>query len=175
MAVLSVPLAKSHLNISSGNYDAELLLFIDAAEAAIAGRVGPLASTAVTARVYPVGYAMALPVSPAISLTSVTPALGAALTLADLHLNTTTAVVTFNDGRCFTERYYDVVYAAGRASVPAHLLLAVKELLRHMWFTQRGGSVRPASPQAETVPGSAYTFPTCVEQLLALDPQSGMA
>lgn len=170
MSVLTLAQGKAHLNITVATYDTEVQEFIDAAEAAIAKRVGPLASTSTTSRVAG-GCSLSLPVTPVISLTSVTPVNGSALTVADLHVEAN-GDVTYNTGGSFTSASYDVVYAAGRASVPADLLMAVKELLRHMWTTQRGsGSGRPGSPFAEslanTVPGSAYTFPIRVEQLVA--------
>jgi hypothetical protein len=72
-----------------------------------------------------------------------------------------------------------VVYSAGRASCPADLLLAVRELVRHIWETQRGGTRRPgssaSSETANTIAGAAYLFPFRVEQLLAPYIQPGFA
>jgi hypothetical protein len=72
-----------------------------------------------------------------------------------------------------------VVYLAGRSTVPDDLLFAVKELVRHLWTTQRGGATRPGSQQSDamsnTLPGAAYVFPFRVEQLLAPHEQPGFA
>ena len=175
MSTLTLTEAKQHLNITVTTYDAELQTFIDSAEAAIAKRCGPLAATSTTVRVRG-GCSLSLPVTPTISLTSVTPVLGSALTLADLHLEPS-GEVTYNTGAVFPAPWYDVVYSAGRSSVPADLLAAVKELLRHLWTTQRGGSARPGGPVSDalsnTIPGSAYTFPIRVEQLIAPHAQVG--
>lgn len=171
MAALTVPVAKVHLNIKTGDNDGEIEAVIAAAEVAIAERVGPLAPTAVTVRVRGCLLALRLPVTPAISLTSVTPVGGTALTLSDLYLDADAGLVTYNSGDGFAEAFYDVVYQAGRAVCPDDLLMAVKELVRHMWATQRGGSQRPGSQPSDalsnSLPGSAYTFPFRVEQLIA--------
>jgi len=179
MSAVTLAAAKSHLNIAVSTNDGELQGFIDSAEAAIARRVGPLASTATTARVRGCSDALVLPKSPAVSLTSVTPADGVALTLADLYLDTLAAVVTYDSGAAFTARYYDVVYEAGRAECPDDLVLAVKELVRHLWSTQRGPTRRPGSTDSDsasnTIPGAAYIFPFRVEQLIAPHDQPGFA
>lgn len=180
MSVVAPSEVKTHLNITGATHDGELQSFIDAAEAAIGERVGPLASTAHEARVRGGGTALVLPVAPAVSLTSVTPADSTALTLSDLYLNEDAGVVTYESGGSFSARHYDVVYQAGRATCPADLKLAVKELVRHLWTTQRGSAPRPgggplSDSTSNTLPGAAYVFPFRVEQLLAPHEQPGFA
>lgn len=171
MSALSVPDALTHLNMTSGNHDGELTRMIDAAEAAIAKRVGPLEATAVTERVSGGRTSLVLNHPPFISLTSVTPVGGTALTVGDLYLSPAGIVTYAESDTCFGERSYDVAYSAGRATCPDDLLMAVKELVRHMWDTQRGGARRPGSTTSDaasnTLPGAAYLFPFRVEQLLA--------
>lgn len=166
MSALTLAEAKTHLNITVSTYDTELQAVIDSAEAALAKRVGPLVSTAVTRRIPGGTYELALPVTPAISLTSVTPRSGTALTLTDLYLDTTTGMVTFNNLGPFVAAYYDVVYAAGRTTCPSDLLFADKELVRHLWTTQRGGTPR-RSDDANPVPGAAHLLPYRVSELIA--------
>lgn len=179
MSVLTLADARTHLNVTAGPHDAEVQAFIDAAEAAIIQRCGPLASTAATVRVRGGGTALVLPTIPAVSLTSVTPVDGTALTLADLYLDTGAGLVTYNSGSTFTDRLYDVVYNAGRTTCPEDLLMAVKELVRHMWQTQRGPTRRPGSQPSEgtanTVPGAAYLLPFRVSELIAPHLQPGFA
>ena len=179
MSVLDLASANAHLNITSGTSDVEVQAFIDAAEAAIAKRCGPRASTAVTVRVRGGALELLLTTTPALSLTSVTPVDGTALTLGDLYLDTAAGLVTFNSGSAFSARYYTVVYNAGRSPCPADLLMAVKELLRHMWQTQRGPTRRPGSQPSEgtanTVPGAAYLLPFRVSELIAPHLQPGFA
>lgn len=170
MAVLTLPLAKTHLNIpaATGTHDVELQAVIDAAEAAIGERVGPLEPTARTVRAVPTFRHIRVP-GPAVSLTSITDADGAAITLSDLYLNAGPGLISFNDGRSFTSRYYTVVYSAGRAICPNDLLLAVKELVRHLWESQRGAARSAISPMgdAPNVGGPGYLLPYRVQELIA--------
>ncbi|GGO86625.1 hypothetical protein GCM10011584_09390 [Nocardioides phosphati] len=165
-SVLSLSDAKLHLNISVDTWNAEIEAFIAAAEAALEERVGPLQPRSRTDRVRGGGPALALYASPAISLTSVTEVGGVALTVADLSLHTSAGVVRFVHGGTFTGREYDVAYTAGRGTCPDDLMLAVKELVRHLWqSSQRGNGQRGGS--AEVVPGAAYMFPNRVLELIS--------
>lgn len=170
MAVLDLASAKVHLNITGTDHDTELTAMIADAEASIAERVGPLEPQARTVRVRPSGASLLVP-SPAATLTSVTDADGTTLTFADLHLEGRPGVITFNDGRTFTSRWYDVAYGYGREDCPADLVMAVKEMLRHLWQTQRGPTRRPGSNTSETtantIPGAAYLLPFRVSELIA--------
>jgi len=178
-SVLLLTEAKTHLNITVGTYDTELQDVIDAAEAVLSQHVGPLQSTARTDRVPGYVDALVLPMLPVVSLTSVTSSGGTVLTLSDLYVDQRSGVVTYNSGACFTERYYTVVYSAGRASCPDDLLLADKELVRHLWGARRGGAQRPGSAPSEstanTIPGAGYLLPFRVQQLIAPHVQPGFA
>lgn len=177
MSVLALADAKAHLNTTTTTNDAELVDMINAAEAAISRKVGPLEPTTRTVRV-PGGSSLVLPATPAVSLTSVTPVGGTALSLANLYLNPESGVVSDLYGCSFPAIAYNVVYVAGRGECPDDLVLAVKELVRHMWETQRG-SVRVGPLQSDslsnTLPGSAYTFPIRVNELLAPHVRFGFA
>lgn len=180
MSALQLAAAKEHLNIPSSNLDPEIELqaVIDSAEAAIAQRCGPLVPTEVTDRIRGERGKLALYTTPVISLVSVTPAGGSALTVDDLNVSAG-GVVEYLGAGFFTSRFYDVVYSAGRTECPADLLLAVKELVRHLWEPQRGPARRPGSTTStetsNTVPGAAYMFPFRVVQLIAPHEQSGFA
>lgn len=178
MSALELDDAKAHLNITVTTYDLELQAVIDSAEAALAERVGPLVSTQVTRRIPGGVWELALPITPAISLTSVTPRSGTALNLADLYLDTTTGMVTYNNLGPFVAAYYDVVYAAGRETCPKDLLFAIKELVRHLWQTQRGSGrsmlaeVQPG--EVRGIPGAAHLLPFRVSELIAPHMQIGV-
>lgn len=178
MAVLSLPDAKAYLNITTTESDTDLTAIIASAEAAIARRVGPLEAAARTERVYPNETALVL-LPPAASLTSVVDDSGSALTVGDLYLNSESGVVTRNDGGAFSARYYTVVYQYGRATCPEDLVLAVKEMVRHLWVTSRGVPSRAKSAMSEatanTIPGAAYILPFRVSELIAPHMQPGFA
>lgn len=170
MSVVLLADVKTHLNLTVTTHDVELQAFIDAAEAAIGERVGPLATVTRTVRVTPHPKALRVP-SPAASLTSVTDYAGTAVTVGDLRLDSDAGLIYYLDGRSFSGAWYDVVYTHGHSPCPADLKLAVKEMVRHLWDTQRGPTRRPgAAPSdamANTIPGAAHMFPYRVSQLLA--------
>jgi hypothetical protein len=180
MSVLTLAEAKKHLNITDGDHDAEVQSFVDAAEAALAvSRVGPIGPVPTTARVSGGGRTLLLPVAPAVSLTSVTPTGGAALTLTDLYLDKTAGTVAYTSDAPFTAFWYDVVYVAGRAAndVSDYLLWVNRELLRAMWSVQRPFGGRFASTPASAEPNTSIP-PTArlLDQLLAdYPPKTGFA
>lgn len=173
MSALTLAEAKTHLNITVTTYDNELQAVIDSAEAVLTQRVGPLVSTPTTRRVQGGSYSLVLPVTPALTLTSVTPRSGTALTLTDLYLDVRTGLVTYNNLGPFVAAYYDVVYNAGRTTCPSDLLFAVKELVRHMWAPQRGGAARTL-PDGAGLPGAAHLLPYRVSELIAPHVQIGV-
>lgn len=175
MSVLPLAEAKTYLNITAGTYDGELQGFIGAAEAAIAHRVGPLEPTVVTARIGGAA-ALVLPVYPVLSLTTIADDGGTSVPTVGLSVDLASGVVS---GSTFGSDFYTVTYSAGRNPCPADLRLAVMELVRHMWQTQRGPTARPGSAASDaasnTIPGAAYLFPFRVEQLLLPHTQLGFA
>ena len=178
MAVLELDDAKDYLNITVDTSDADLTAIIASAEATIARYVGPLEAASRTDRVYPSGDAL-LVRPPAVSLTSVADSSGSALTVGDLYLNADAGVITRNDAGSFSASYYTVVYQYGRSTCPDDLMLAVKEMVRHLWDTKRGPSRRPGSTASEitanTIPGAAYILPFRVSELIAPHIQPGFA
>ena len=152
MSVLSLSEAKSHLNITTDVYDVELQSVIDSAEGVIGDICGPLAPTAVTDRVrVSGGYSFTLRTTPVISLTSATSIFGTATADVSQLFVSPSGVVTWRDGISrFYWGDYDVVYQAGRATVPPALLFAVKEVLRNLWDSQRSAArgVAPGSVPA---------------------------
>ena len=134
MAVLTLPELKRHLGAKATDDEADLLVLIDAAEAAVAQRCGPLASTETTVRVRG-GRSLVVP-SPVISVTSVTARSGAVVDAGSYYVLGDSGVIASDSG--FAEDFYDVVYAAGRATCPPDLLLAVREMARYMWLSRRG-------------------------------------
>lgn len=176
MPVLDLDDVKSYLKLKDNvdTYDAEVQAIMDAAEAAIAQRVGPLEPTTVTLRLAGGRYVRSLALStlPVLSLTSITPVGGGdPIDLDTLHVDLPSGVIEYDLGcQAFPLRHYTIVYQAGRTECPADLILAAKELVRHLWQTQRGPT-RANSPTSEatsnTVPGAAYLMPFRVSELIA--------
>lgn len=175
MSVVTLAAAKAYQNINVATWDAELQLFLDAAEAAIVNKCGPLTSTSVTKRVRGGKDFLSLSTTPVLTLTSVTPVGGTALDVSKLN-GDPAGPIEYLAGGTFTARFYDVVYNAGRSTLPADLAQAVKEQTRHLWESQQGGTRRPgaAAPQGPA-PGSAYAFTYKVNELIAPYLQGGFA
>lgn len=172
MSPLPLDEVKEHLGIAATfvDHDVELQRFIDAAESAMARRCGDLGATPSTARVDGGTGSLVLPTAPIVSLTSVVPVGGVAEDPSGLYLNSAAGTVERGDGTAFMARAYDVAFTSGRATTPPDLLLATKELIRHLWLTQRGASPGNAGALpdlGDPVVGTSYSWPWRVEQLIA--------
>ena len=177
--MLSLADAKIFLNIPAGTTtdDTEITNMISEAYAAITVRVGELdLVTGLTARVRGGSGHLVVPRGPVNSVTSITPVGGAALDVTQ-YINEGRAISSLTSSTwTFSSQFYDVVYTAGRNPVPGDLAQAVKQMLLHMWQTQRGGSVRRQSGQDQgPPPGSAYLIPYRVAELIAPHLQAGFA
>lgn len=166
MAVLTLTDAKRFLSVKATDDEADLTTVMAAAEAAVAKVCGPLEATAVTKRVRG-GNSLVLPITPVISITSVTGKSGAVVASTDYSLWPEAGVLTTTLSG-FAEEFYDVVYSAGRAACPADLLQAVKEMTRHLWTTRRG----PTTGVAGSEPLNARRR---AEELMAPHMQPGFA
>lgn len=191
MSVLGLDDAKAYLRMSSTENDAELQTFIDAAEAALARRVGPLAITSVTERVRGWRDYLHVTTLPAVALTSVTPVGigGAILDANDLYLDAGGVIQFVQTGLVtsgyFYAKFYDVVYTAGRAVTTTSfgdLYMAIRELVRHLWTTQRGsGTRRPGNDPPERrfaaveAMGAPFMLPNRVIELIGPYVPSGIA
>lgn len=160
MTAVSLTDAKLFLNLRTNTNDAEVVATLEAAEAIIAGRVGPLEPTTVTETVTPVGTRMTLAYHPVIQIVSVT-RYGYAVDLTGWSVSPF-GVVT-SPGNLAGE--YAVTYQAGRepGELPPQLAQAVKELTDHLWKAQRGPTARPGQEPQQT---PAYLLPPRVEALL---------
>jgi hypothetical protein len=176
MSVLTLADAKTHLNEQTSANDVELQSFVDAAEAAIAAQIGPLTPTAKTERVRG-GRVLLVSTLPISTLTSVTPVFGSPLDASFLYIDANAGIVSYY-ASWFPLPYYDVAYTAGRAvssSAFPDIYQGIKELVRHLWMTQRGSASAAARysghgtalDTVSPVPGSAYSWPTRVTELLA--------
>lgn len=173
-SVLSLADARDYLGITGPAEDVRLTAVIATAEAVITNRCGALQSVVRTDRILGAtsawANALALPVTPVIDLTSVTGFSGTALVVSDLHVELLSGVITYNTGAPFIERWYTVVYHAGRAACPADLLTAVKKLTKQLWQDQRGPVRRGGDDTAV-----GYLLPFDVEELISPYLQAGFA
>lgn len=163
MPVLTLGEIKDHLNITSSDYDAEIATKGAAAESALARKIGPLQSTSVTERVRGGRGQLTLSTRPVISLTSVTPVGGTALTVGDLDVDPESGVIEWDTSGTFSASRYVVAYLAGWDPLPEDLRHAVLELVAHMWKPRRG----PTRQGAEPEPDATFAWPRRVIELVA--------
>lgn len=171
MSALELNDVAEHLNLTSADNNAKLAAKLASAQSALEKRVGLMEVATVTARVSASGalrlpfFQRLRPTFPAIAITSITPVGGVAVSITDLTVDDINVV----RGASFSGTY-DVVYTAGHDPLPNDLAEALRELTRHLWTTQRGGSQRPGSQPSEalsnSLPSSAKTLPFRIEQLI---------
>lgn len=171
MSAVTLADVKTHMNMDSAVNDTELQRFIDVAETAIGTRTGPLTPVSVVEKHNGGGQVLVLRRPRAVSLTSITYADGSTSTLSDYDLDPDTAIIYWNAntlGRfpgC--GRNVVVTYQAGFASLPADLVHAVKELVRHLWETQRPNRLLRGASVDDLVPGAFSSWPIRVQELVA--------
>jgi hypothetical protein len=180
-SIISLAEAKTHL--SGGNIaawtgdDDELRNFLAAVTEVIESKVGPCVRRTVTQRVAEGGCTLALTQYPVISVTSVTSVWtgGPTWTGSSLVTDTDAGTVTTQLGAVpFYYGPWDVVHTVGRAVIPERYQHAAKELLRHLWESQRGqleaGPLSAGAGETFTASsGWAFSVPNRVLELLADD------
>lgn len=185
MSIATLAEAKAYLNITSPTVDAELQLFVDAADPVIENIAGPVTPAAFD-EFYDGGLtAIVLRNWPVISVETLTEYAGTAPTVLTVAANpaaqtSTTFVLEKATGMLyrtgagvpgwFAPGYENVrvQYTAGRAATPPNIKLAALELIRHMYqSTQQSG--RPAFGGAledQVWAPAAFAVPTRVIELL---------
>lgn len=141
--IVSLTVAKAHLNMRRNENDDELRGWIGAVTEVIENRVGPCLVREYTATVRGGGSSWWLPRYPVLELVSASAVGGSGnLQVSDLRLIGETGQVVSANGRCVPGGMWTVVYLAGREVIPANIVQACLIVLKHLWETQRGGSGR---------------------------------
>ena len=178
-SILSLAEAKLHLSAGPGSTwtsdDDELRNFLQAVTEVVEAKVGPCVRRTTTQRV--AGYsaaAIVLNQAPVITVTSVTSVWsgGPAWTTPQLIVDGDAGIVSVQFGAPpFWYGPWDVAYVSGRAVVPERFQHAAKELLRHLWDSQRGQlAAAPLGGETfTTTTGWAFSVPNRVVELLADD------
>ena len=181
-SILSLAEGKAHL--SAGNAlvtwtvdDDELRNFMQAVTEVVESKVGPCVRRTVTQRVTGPCRTIVLNQAPVISVTSVTSVWsgGPSWTTSQLVVDGDAGTVDTQWGAIpFWWGPWDVVYVVGRAVVAERWIHAAKELLRHLWETQRGeleaGPLSAGSGETFTTSaGWAFSIPNRVLEMLADD------
>lgn len=163
---------KAHLNMTGATYDDELMAFMMAATELVEDKAGHTVRREFTDRIRRDGNYLRLPRVPVLQVTSVTSiwAGGPAYATADLIVDGAAGRVYPADGTWFTGGPWDVTYKAGRTAALEKHLHAFKDLVRHLWETQRGpapsGVLGGGTEEYVTSFGLAFTYPRRVLESL---------
>jgi len=173
--LLSLADAKTHLNITTVTYDAELQTFIDAAAVVIESRVGPIDSATHT-QTFSCGGSNVLVLGRA-HVTAVTALTlvrdgSSPITLAGLVIDAVTGIVR-SKTQLFPVEPFNVTYTVSlTAPYPANLVMACKIIVQNMWETQNARGRN----DDDLLPGAAYLIPYRAEALIkATDTIGGFA
>lgn len=173
-AITSVFDAKRHLNLSltSTVYDEELYEFTCVAAEIIESKVGSIAVRTVTDERHTGGGSLWLRHPPVLAVTAINLLSDGSSAYPVANVVTSYGGrVERSDGQPFETGPFLVTYQCGRPIVPHHLQHASKELISHLWDTQRGNTVvgqaaAPGESETFSVQGRAYTVPRRVLELL---------
>lgn len=163
--------AKTHLNITASTYDVELQAFVDRATAAAETHLGhPIVVATVTESHDGGSEAVRLRRVPeypgVVAVTGVTED-GAAVSASGYTVNTAAGLLYRVTGTWASGRQnVAVTYTSGYSTVPADLKLAVLEMVRHLWKTQRGGMDGRNPLGGDETAGTGWTYPRRVLEVL---------
>ncbi|MFI9344927.1 hypothetical protein ACIG0D_27230 [Streptomyces sp. NPDC052773] len=173
--ILSLQEAKRHLKKTDDRDDEEIRDWNEACTRAVEQFVGPVVMRTVTENArFVSARSLALTLTPAVELTSVTSATasGTSYNVDDLILDGATGIVTRLDGGLMYGPLR-FVYVVGRPIVTANIRGAARIILQHLWRTRQG----PGRPQrgiedfdvTEPLPGLGFAIPNRAVQLLDPD------
>jgi len=185
--VISLAVAKRHLNMDPAitTDDDELLDFILAATDIIESKVGAVVVRPITRERHNAGGSLWLRNLPVVTVTSILPWLtfGVGYSVAQVTWDNESGRVERLDGYPFVGGPFSVNYTAGRPVVTASITLGAKQIIEHLWETQRGGmtfaGAGPGPAEDDVmfaIRGKEYTVPRRVLEALApegLAPRSG--
>ena len=176
--MLSLREAKKQLNIDPDDTDddEEIAGFIRALTEPVERIAGSLVRRPVT-ETHQGGYMLALNRTPVLSVTSALAIRtgGVDQNIDDLSVDAATGIVQRLDGAWMCGPL-TITYVPGRAEMPAHVSLAAKLILQHMWETQRGqmGGARAGGSDEVYDPRFGYSIPRRAQELLG-EQLSGIA
>ena len=168
--IVSLADAKAHLNITSTADDQELRAFLAAATSACEQHTGRVwGRRVVTETPTAAGRTMVVTtLAPVMSVLEVTDG-GVAVT--DFTADGVSGVIRRDSGVWGED--VTVEYVAGVAAIPPHITQGVKEMLRHLWETQRG--TKRVLPGDDWDPGQGYSVPRRVAELWDGATMTGLA
>jgi hypothetical protein len=174
LGLVSLEDAKAHLDKSSTVDDDELEELISVATEIVESRVGPVLVRTVVER-QGGGQSIWLQEYPVVDVVSIQPWLefGIGYAVSGTKLDGDLGRLERMDGYPFIGGPFKVTYRAGRPVVTKAITHGAREIVRHLWETQRGGTTfigpgpDPSEDEMFTVSGREYSVPRRVLELLA--------
>ena len=166
--MVSLAEVKAHLNITSTADDEELRGFIAAATAACERHTGRAWGRRIVTENLPGGRTMLM--TSRIPVMSVVSVEEDGTTVTGWTADTPSGVIVRDSG---TWGAVTVTYVAGGATIPGDIAQGVKEMLRHLWETQRG--TKRVLPGDDWDPGQGYSVPRRVAELWDGATMTGLA
>jgi hypothetical protein len=172
--LVSLEDAKAHLDKTSTVDDDELEELIGVATEIVEDLVGPVLVRTVVER-HDGGRSLWLQEYPIVEVVSIEPWLefGTGFAVASTRLDSETGRLERLDGQSFAPGPFKVTVRAGRPVVPKAVSHGAREIIRHLWETQRGGTTfvgpgpDPGEDEMFVVSGREYSVPRRVLELLA--------
>lgn len=147
--------------------DGKLLLALGAATDWVRWRQGgPLKVTTFTERLWCNGQYLKQRKHPLVTVTSVTPQDGTAMSATSYIVDTTNSMIELSGGGY---GWYTTVYTAGLAKISHRRRLAGQEVARHLWLIQNGSSGR-GYPGDDVPTPLGFAVPARAEELMSADP-----
>lgn len=141
-ALLSLADAKAHLNIPTTvtTFDEELREFIEAVTRVVEMNVGPITRRTYVRDVFGFCYAITLPHTQVLSISSIVLVLDGTspIVISDLDINNEAGIVTYKNGAIFPWGNMTWTYLVGRSYVHQNWTLAAKMILEYNWESQLG-------------------------------------
>lgn len=170
--VASIEEFKAHLNRTDTADDLELRSHLTAATDWVEDTIGgPVSPTSFTETHYQVVDAIVPRRRPLISVTSITPYLGTALTTDAYRADTDLGVIVL---RWTTSTEYTLVYRAGLTTIPERVKLAGLMVAAHLWETQNGFAGRRNTDDLFQT-GLGYAIPRRAQQMIEHSVFGGVA
>jgi hypothetical protein len=166
---------KKHLNRTDVGDDPELRTYLEAATDWVERRIGGPVSVQTFIELIPLSGWWIIPAyRPLVSVTSLTPELGAALDSSTYVVDALRGAIRIRWGA--SSGWHTLVYKAGLAVIPERVKLAGLIVAAHLWQVQNGGGGMPF-PGDSDVPqfGQGFAVPNRAKELLSVDTIPGFA